>query len=378
MATREQSTSLATLALDSLHQRLGARFVEERGVAVPGHYGDPTGEAAALRDGHAVVDLSWATRLELRGRDRHRFLNGLVTSNVKDLPAGQGRYGFFLNKQGRVIADVYTTALDDRLWLELPADCGEPMRRHIESYRVIDDVEVAGLDDMALIGVLGPAAGAVLGDAAAALALDGSARATVDGCEVQLTRRRVFGVEGFVLWVPSSLADDIFVALVEAVPSTPVAPRSTGERAGRAAGLAALDARRVAAGVARFGVDFGEETVANETGLVEQAIDFTKGCYLGQEIVARIFYKGRPSQPVMALEVRGRPEAPQPPCAIHPIAEAGAGETCGSVTSVTAGGEPGSWLAIGALSRRALDDATPLALEGGGEVRIRERAELAS
>ncbi len=320
-------------------------------------------EIAALRESYAIVDLSWATRLELRGRDRHRFLNGLVTSNVKDLRAGQGCYGFFLSKQGRVIADVYTTALDDRLWLELPADCGEPMRRHIESYRVIDDVELAGLDDMALIGILGPAAGAVLGDAAASLALDTSARVAVEGCEVQLTHRRVFGVEGFVLWVPSSLADDICAALTEG---------------GRAASLAALDARRVAAGVPRFGVDFGDETVANETGLVEQAIDFTKGCYLGQEIVARIFYKGKPSQPVMALEVRGRPEAPEPPCSIQAITGTGAGEAGGTVTSVTAGGEPGVWLAIGAVSRRALDDGTALALEGGGEVRIRERAELAS
>jgi folate-binding protein YgfZ len=363
VSSQDASRGLATLALDSLHQRLGARFVEERGVAVPADYGDLAGEIAGLRDSHAVVDLSWATRLELRGRDRHRFLNGLVTSNVKDLRAGQGRYGFFLNKQGRVIADVYTTALDDRLWLELPADCGEPMRRHIESYRVIDDVEVAGLDDMALIGVLGPAAAAVLGDAAAALALDASVRAAIEGCEVQLTRRRVFGVEGFVLWVPSSLAEDIFVALAAG---------------GRAAGLGALDARRVAAGVARFGPDFGDETVANETGLVDQAIDFTKGCYLGQEIVARIFYKGKPSQPLMALEVNGRPVAPEPPCSIHPIAGSGAGETCGTVTSVTAGGEPGVWLAIGAVSRRALDDGTALALDGGGEVRIRERAELAS
>ena len=97
---------------------------------------------------------------------------------------------------------MYTTALDDRLWLELPADCGESIRRHLESYRVIDDVEVAGLDDMALIGILGPAAGAAVGSAAATLALDGSARVVIEGCEVQLTRRRVFGVEGFVLWMP--------------------------------------------------------------------------------------------------------------------------------------------------------------------------------
>jgi glycine cleavage system aminomethyltransferase T len=255
----DRSKALARLALDDLHRSLGARFVDERGVAVPADYGDRDAEAAALRDGCAVMDLSWAGRLELRGRDRHRFLNGLVTSNVKDLPPGAGGYGLLLNKQGRVLADVYATALDDRLWLELPASSADRVRAHLESFRVIDDVELASLDDMATLGVLGPRAAALLGAAATALDLDRTTRSRLEGCEVQLTHRRVFGIEGFVLWAPSSLADDIFGALKEA---------------SCAAGLAALDARRIELGWGRFGVDFGEETVANETGLVEQAIDF--------------------------------------------------------------------------------------------------------
>ena len=230
------------------------------------------------------------------------------------------------------------------------------IRRHLESYRVADDVEVDSLDDMALLGVLGPTAAVALGDQAAALALDATTRLAIEGCEVQLTRRRVLGIEGFVLWVPSSLAEDIFVGL------------SAG---GRPVGLAALDARRVELGVGRFGVDFGSDTVANETGLVEQAIDFTKGCYLGQEIVARIFYKGKPSQPVMALSVRGRSDAPAPSSPIHLLVDGRSTGACGAITSVTASGVPGEWLAIGNVSRRALDEGAPLALDGGGEVRVR-------
>jgi folate-binding protein YgfZ len=169
----------------------------------------------------------------------------------------------------------------------------------------------------------------------------------------------VFGVEGFVLWVPSSLAEDVFVALAAG---------------GRAVGLAALDARRVELGVGRFGVDFGPATIANETGLLEQAIDFTKGCYLGQEIVARIFYKGKPSQPVLPLVVRGRQQVPTVPCGIHRVVDERPDGTCGALTSVCADSAPGDWLAIGNVSRRALDEAAPLALEGGGEVRVRSLA----
>jgi tRNA-modifying protein YgfZ len=367
---QEAPAQLADLALGSLHDELGARWVAEDGVAVPADYGDAARELEALREGHAVVDLSWAGRLELRGRDRHRFLNGLVTSNTKDLKPGRGVYGFVLSKQGRVLADVYVTALEDRLWLELPAGTGDRVRQHLEGYRVIDDVEVASLDDLALLGVLGPAAGLALGEPARSLALDATTRARIEGCEVQLTRRRVLGVEGFVLWAPSSLAREIFAGLAEAPPKGAAASPSA---AGRAAGLRALDARRIEAGVGRWGVDFDQDAVANETGLVDAAIDFTKGCYLGQEIVARIHYRGQASALCCPLEITGRPDAPALPSTLRSAAAEGApGKVSGTLTSVAAGRGSGSWLGIGTLARRALDAGAPLLLDGGGVVTPRQ------
>jgi len=330
---------------------------------VPADYGDPAAELAALRADHAVLDLSWLGRLELRGRDRLRFANGLVTANTKDLAAGRGVYGLILTKQGRVLADAYVIALEDRLWLELPASSSDRVRRHLESYRVIDDVEAASLDDMALIAVLGPRAAAALGAAAESLELDATTRARIDGTEVQIVRRRVFGAEGFVLWAPSSLAADLFTGLAEGAPAG----------ASRAAGLDALEAMRIEAGIPRFAVDFDEDTVANETGLVEAAIDFSKGCYLGQEIVARIHYRGKPSALCSPLEIVDRPDPPPVPSVIR-VAGDGAAEVCGRLTSVTRGPSPGSWLAIGSLSRRALDAGAAMALEGGGDVRLRAGA----
>jgi aminomethyltransferase len=165
------------------------------------------------------------------------------------------------------------------------------------------------------------------------------------------------------MWAPSSLAQDIFASLVE------------GPAAGRAAGLRALDARRIEIGVGRWGVDFGADAVANDTGLVEAAIDFTKGCYLGQEIVARIHYRGKPSASCCPLEVTGRSEAPPLPSAIRTVTGGGAaGEPSGSLTSAIPGPDAGSWLAIGTLSRRALDAGIPMMLEGGGVVARRDAA----
>ncbi|HVR30324.1 MAG TPA: hypothetical protein VMS86_12410 [Thermoanaerobaculia bacterium] len=368
MSTRERTPDLDELALAALHQRLGARFVDEGGVAVPGDYGDPAGELASMRADHAVVDLSWLGRLELRGRDRHRFLNGLVTANIKDLAGGRSVYGLVLTKQGRVLADVHVTALEDRLWLELPAGASDRIRRHLESYRVIDDVEVAPLDDMVLIGALGPGAAKALGDAVAALEPDATTRARVDGTEVQIVRRRVFGIEGFVLWAPASLAEDIFTGLAARRASGSGASRTSS----RVAGLEALDAMRIEAGRGRFGIDFGEETVANETGLVEDAIDFTKGCYLGQEIVARIHYRGKPSALCVPVEVTGRAAPPPVPSRIRAAGGDG-NEDSGTLTSVAPGASPGAWLGIASLQRRALEAEAPMALEAGGEVRLRLR-----
>ena len=303
MTAHDKAAELEPLALDELHQRLGARFENEGGMAAPGDYGDPAAELAALRDRCGVVDLSWASRLELRGRDRNRFLNGLVTSNVKDLGAGLGRLRLPPQQAGARARRRVRHGARGSPVAGAASRSSDRLRQHIESYKVIDDVEIARLDDMALIGVLGPAAGALLGGAAEALALDRSTRVKVDGCEVQLTRRRVFGIDGFVFWIVSSLAEDV-------VGRSRRRRRCAADPA-RAVGLRALDARRTELGVGRYGVDFGEETVANETGLVAEAIDFTKGCYLGQEIVARIFYKGKPSQPVTALEVRDRTTPPR-------------------------------------------------------------------
>ncbi|HVR28928.1 MAG TPA: hypothetical protein VMS86_05280 [Thermoanaerobaculia bacterium] len=365
MVTHEDAApGLAELALAAVHDRLGARYVEERGFAVPSDYGDPDGELAALRSGLAVLDLSWSSRLELRGRDRHRFLNGLVTSNTVALSSGRGIYGFLLSKAGRVLADVYVTALPDRLWLELPAGTGETARRHLEGYRVIDDVEVASLDDLATLAVLGPKAAAALGEPAASLELDSNTRARIAGCEVQVARRRVFGVDGWVLWAPASLGEEILADLIEAEPAARSAANGS-----RAVGLQALDTMRIEAGIGRWGVDFDERTVANETGLVEAAIDFTKGCYLGQEIVARIHYRGKPGALCCPLEITARSESPLLPSTIRSVpVSGGVSEEIGTLTSAVPGAGSGSWLAIGTLSRRALDAAVPMALTGGGMV----------
>ena len=119
-------------------------------------------EMGALREGCGLVDRSWIGRLELRGADRQRLLNGLVTCDAKRLAPGDGAYGFFTGPQGKILADVAVLAFADRLWLELPAGRGEAIAAHLGKYVLADRVEVGPLEDMLPITLVVPRAEAVL------------------------------------------------------------------------------------------------------------------------------------------------------------------------------------------------------------------------
>jgi folate-binding protein YgfZ len=290
------------------------------------------------------------------GADRARLLNGLFTADVVDLEAGAGVYGFLTDLQGKVKADSYVSAFEDRLWLELPAGSGSGVREHIELYRVIDDVEVIPLFDMLPLAVAGAGAREMLASLGALPEMDRHLRFRVGATEVELARRRLWGVDLFQIWLPSSIAGELVADL-------------TGETGiGQAdvwVGVEALDALRVEAGVGRWGVDFDATSIANETGQVDSAVDFTKGCYLGQEIVARIHYRGRPAHECRAIEIESD-SVPKPGSELL-----SAGEVCGRVTSVIASDEAGRWLAIATLRRDAIEaDALDLASGGSATLRV--------
>jgi len=277
-------TPVRHLPLAKLHRRWGARFETVDGAEVPASYGAPGEEYAALRDGCGLADRSDVSRLELMGEDRVRFLNGLVTCEVRTLAAGQGAYGYFTDRQGKILADVVVLALEDRLWLELPPAAGDTIRDHLGKYSVVDRVEVKPLDDLVLWTLAGPRAGDLLTSFTAEPlpeALWSHRKVTVAGSEVQLARQGRLGTDAWTIWSSAAIAR----ALAESL-------RERGTRYGMLpVGRDALDIVRVEEGIGRFGRDFGTENLPQEVG-EEAAVSYTKGCYLGQEIVARVHYRG--------------------------------------------------------------------------------------
>jgi folate-binding protein YgfZ len=290
-------------------------------------------------------------RLEILGADRHRFLNAYVTCDVKSLSPGEGAYGFVTTHQGRILSDLVVTALEDRLWLLLPPGQDEAVARHLRKYILADRVEVLPLEDMRPVTLIGPRAAEALGDAGPPPPGDWRhVRARVHGTEVELQRSGRLGAEAYTLWVSASIAGPLIEGLLE-------------DPAVRPVGVEALEVLRAEAGIPSFGKDFGPENFPQETG-AEEAVSYTKGCYLGQEVVARIHYRGGVQKTLRGLVFEGPTPTPGTPL-LHD------GRAAGVATTVVESVALGRPIGLAILHRRAAEPGTRLEVQGGGVAEVR-------
>ncbi len=360
------SSNPETSPLTDLHRRLGANMIPYRGAeAAQGcvaDYGDPAAEREALGAACGLVDRSWVSGLEMLGADRTRFLGGYVTCDVKGLEPGAGAYGFVTGVKGRVLADPVVLALDDRLWLELPPGKAQEISEHLSKYVIVDRVEIRTLEDMVPLSLVGPRSAEVLGSVVEPLEEVWSHRvAEVLGTGVRLVREPSLAVgereiPAWTLWVAAGGAEALFGALLDHGAASGLMP----------VGHLALDALRVEAGRPLYGVDFDGANFPQETGLEEQAVSYDKGCYLGQEVVARIHYRGGVNRHLRGLVFGG--EVERVADLIGRAVLAG-GREAGKVTSAAEAGAGAIGLAI--LHRRA-EPGSPVELAGGGTARVVE------
>jgi folate-binding protein YgfZ len=310
-------------------------------------------EYHALRHGCGLADRSWTGRLEILGADRHRFLNAYVTCDVKGLSPGEGAYGFFTNAQGRILSDVVVLAHEDRLWAQVPPNQEAAISGHLKKYILGDRVELRGLDDMLPLTLVGPKAAAALDGAELPPPGDWRhLRSTVHGTEVCLQRTGRLGAEAYTLWVSASIARLLAERLLE-------------DPAVEPAGFEALEILRAEAGIPRCGRDFGPENFPQETG-AEEAVSYTKGCYLGQEVVARIHYRGGVQKVLRGLAfAAGSTPAPDTPLFFE-------SREIGTATTVVQSPALGHPIGLGILHRRAADPGTRLELPDGGTAEVRE------
>jgi folate-binding protein YgfZ len=242
------------------------------------------------------VDRSERGRLRLRGRDRQSFLQGMVSNDVAGLKPGQGCYAFLLDATGHVLADVRVLCVEDHLLLDVEPGAAPTIAQLLDRYLITEDCkieDVTGETAQALVG--GRNAPAVL----AQLGVSG-AESWQEGQNAPARMARTLALVAATRLVPGP-AFDIYVA-ADALPELVMELRAAG-----AAEIteAALDAFRVEAGVPRGGADLTEKILAPETGQGARAISTSKGCYVGQEIVARIDARGHTNRTFAGFLIEG-------------------------------------------------------------------------
>ena len=268
------------LPLYDSHVTGGARFGERRGQPVVTSYGDTAGEYVAALEGAALVDLPLRALLEASGPSRQKFLQGMLSHDVAGQPAGRGCPAALLTARGAVQALVRVLVEKDLVVLETDVDRVGPVQEVLEYYRVAAPVRFA-VRPTSVVALLGPTAGEALraaGVLTLPVELEAHQTVTIGGQPVRLVRAGDLPGGGFVVHAAPEAAPAVWQALLAA--------------GARPVGLDAVDTRRVETLRPWYGSDVTEENLLHETGLVAERHSSAKGCYVGQEVVARLEARG--------------------------------------------------------------------------------------
>lgn len=333
---------------------LGAHFPdyktgEYRGTTTAARFTNPDAEFRRLQTDCGVYDLGYRAKVSLTGSDRVRWLNGMVTNNVRDLGTGQGVYAFLLNPQGHILGDLYAYNRGESIVIDTDHSQLEKILATFDHYIIMDDVEVANLtDSITSLGVAGPNSRKVLAAAGIKVPETKPLQIVEAECECDGECVKCTAVQGddpvhasYELWIAPVDVRKTWDALV-AHGATPV-------------GSEAQEHRRIVSGIPLFGVDIRDRELPQETEQA-RALNFSKGCYVGQEIVERIRSRGAVHRKLSGFSMESND-------GIATGAKISVGDKeVGEITSIASAGAGRPTLALGYIRREL---AIP-----GKEVRI--------
>jgi folate-binding protein YgfZ len=273
--------------LRALHEAAGARFGEYFGCELPARFTNSREEYYFARKTAAVADKNYRAFFNFIGPDRARYLNAILTNNIKDLQPGQGISSLLLNPQGHIMAELEVYGLADRLLVVTYEMIRERTAATLDKFIIMDDVVMEDVtEQLGTISIEGPLSAKIispLGGPALDLLSELSHMETeIAGIRCRVVRRFPGGVPGAEFITSRESLPKLWQALVEAA-------RANG---GGPIGYDALSALRLEAGIPWFGYDFDDTTIPHEAGLENSHISYTKGCYTGQEIVERVRSRG--------------------------------------------------------------------------------------
>ena len=243
-----------------------------------------------LREEVGFLDRSRRTKLTVRGADAAEYLQSQLTNDIEALRPGEGCYAALLDRKGHVQADMRVLRLeggDAEVWLDLEPEAGEAALRHLRTYSVGRELEIEDVSDRwAITTVIGPRAAEVAG-------FEGLAP------EHAQRFRDWDGVE--VLAVATDSGLDLITRAEGAAPLR----KLLGSAGAVEVSEEAAEIVRLESGRPRFGAEISSASMPAEVGIVERAVDFEKGCYIGQEPVARLHYRGKPNRMLRGLRLSG-------------------------------------------------------------------------
>lgn len=273
--------------------------------------------AVRVRSDLAVLNVS--------GEDARTWLNGQISNDVRHTTTGDAVYALVLNVRGKILADLWALDRGDSFTLLVPRDALKALVAHLEQYVIMEDVVLTPATDLAVLSVQGPRSGDVMG----------AKTPSVFACDE-------LGVSGFHMLALEAEVEALLESLAQNA-------RGFG---GGAVGDDAYEIARVRHGVPRFGRDFDLQHYPQEAGLKQRAVSFSKGCYLGQEVVCTLESRGKLSRKLVALTTNG--VAP----AVGDVIVTASGEETGLITSVAT--SPGDPQALGYVRRIHIEPRSPL------------------
>jgi len=290
-------------SLDGWHKVRGAAFVEKNGWLLPSHFGNPQGEYQAVRKGVGLIDLAHRSLLQFTGPDRVSFLQGMLSNDLRVLKPFDGQQAAILTQQGKIIADVRVLCALNSIYLDFWEFLKDRVLAHLRRYLVADEVEIADPSDQwHMLSVQGPQVPALLNELFGHEPLPSQpmqhGMVHFDGSPICVVEANHFGEPGFDLVISTSAVTHVAQRLTD-----------NGKKFSAAwVGEEAQEILRIEAGVPRCGVDFTEDNLLLEVGL-DNAVSFTKGCYLGQEVVERIRSRGHVNKKLVGLALYGHEPA---------------------------------------------------------------------
>lgn len=293
---------MKTTPLHTIHEQLGAAFEKKHlDWNIATEFTDAVSEHHAVRKNVGIADVSYRGRHRLIGEDRAKFLHRIISNDVESLSIGQGTYATILTHRGKIIADMNISVLEDAIRIDTAPETTDSLFNELDKYIIADDVELTDVTaETGAIAVHGPKSTDLVQSA-----LDINELATLPeghNCfreadalfkrAIVCARTSGAGEIGWTLYTDAEALTSLWETLMTEGASFDAQP----------IGWNALESLRIEAGVPRYGAELTDSVIPLEAEL-EHAIAFEKGCYIGQEIVARMKYRGHPNRLLRGIEI---------------------------------------------------------------------------